>query len=121
MHRVVVCYAALFPLLSLTPFSISPSRRLRSTSAPTLCLIRRLCSCQAFLWSVIVFIFSSIFWLLRLLVSIVLTVIPLLGLVAIGATVYYYPTNVLDVLESVLGGETDEGASWEDVDTGPVV
>ncbi|CAM9531717.1 unnamed protein product [Sphacelaria rigidula] len=49
------------------------------------------------LWWLVVMVITSILFILRAIVSIIMTVIPLMGLCAIGAAVYYYPTSLRDV------------------------
>lgn len=95
---------------------------------PTLFRDRRYRLCSVFLvfpqgavWWLIVTTVTVIFWILRTIVSVVMTVIPLIGLCAIGAAVFYYPTNLYDVLAITLGLDATEEGSWEDTDRGPVI
>lgn len=54
-----------------------------------------------------------------------MTIIPVLGLMVIGASVLYYPENLLDVIERALGVEPLEGgaeaAPWDEVDRASIV
>lgn len=68
-----------------------------------------------FIWSSIVFLFASIFWLLRTLISVALFLIPVTGLLVLGAAVIYKPEELARIVKSVVYGEDDGVAGLEDV------
>lgn len=75
---------------------------------------------QGGLWWIIRAILTSVLWLLRVLMSVVLTVIPLLGLLVVGAAVAYYPQNVYDIIAVSLGWESSAGLC-DDMERTPVI
>lgn len=68
---------------------------------------------QAFLWSIIVFLFKAVFWLVRTAVTLTLTAIPLLGLVGLVLVAVYRPEELARVVRGLIAQE-DESAVDED-------
>eukprot|EP00903_Cladosiphon_okamuranus_P012539 g11742.t1 len=68
----------------------------------------------AFLWSLIVFLFKAVFWLLRTAVTLTLTAIPILGLVALVLALVHRPEELARVVKGLIAHEDESGPEDED-------
>lgn len=74
-----------------------------------------------FLWSSVVFVFKAISWLVRTALALTLTVIPMMGLVALVLAVVYRPEELAAAVRVLIAQEENLGLEEADPDSEPPV